>query len=154
MYRLLTLTSSLTLLAALAPAAPVPTGADKPVYYYATKVGAKWVYDEHGKEVTLIVTEVEEKGGVFFVDTGELGEGGTVVPFERMAVSARGLSRVVNKGKTCDHCLLRFPWRPGETWNAWESDGKRWVTVTAGRPEKVKTAAGTFEAIRTDWDWR
>jgi hypothetical protein len=130
----------------------VPPGSDQPLYF-PTKVGAKWVYGGYA-EVTLVVTAVEEKGGVLFVDVGEVADGGKVVPYERMAVSSRGLCRVVNLGMACDHTVLRLPWRPGDKWDAWESEGRQWLVVTAGRPERVVTPAGAFEAVRTDWDWR
>src|SRR5690348_4862763 len=59
------------LLVALAPAAPVPKGAGKPVLYFPVKVGAKWVYrtgyPTGDEEETREVTRVVEKDGEFVV---------------------------------------------------------------------------------------
>ena len=63
MTRPLTALVGSTVLVALAPAAPVPKGAEKPPVYFATKVGTEWVYKETDGDVTLRVTAVEDKDG-------------------------------------------------------------------------------------------
>ena len=48
MGRLSVLALALVTMAAAGVAAPVPTAAQKPVLYYPTAVGAKWVYEWGG----------------------------------------------------------------------------------------------------------
>jgi hypothetical protein len=117
--RLLILASALTLLAALAPAAPVPKGASKPVLYFPTTVGAKWVYDEEDGERVYAVTAVEKRDGSDLVTVGQVGPDGKAVPKETWVVSDRGLSLLERDGQKRDPppCYLKLPHQPGEAWD-------------------------------------
>src|SRR5262245_42591259 len=61
-----------------ATAAPVPPPKDKepPPYYFPTRVGAEWVYDDDGHEYKFTVTKVERKVGATLVTVGVYQSGG------------------------------------------------------------------------------
>jgi hypothetical protein len=148
MNRLLTV-AIIAPLAALAPAAPVPKAADKPpVYYYPTAVGSKLVYNEPGKEVTYVVTKVEErdKGKTKLVTTARV-EKDRNVPHKTIAVSAAGVAVVWAAGWELDEPVwsLRFMAGPQQAWI-----GDLGYEVRVGGTERVEVPAGAFEAVRVD----
>jgi hypothetical protein len=157
LYRLL-ITTALTLLAAVAPGAPVPKAAGKPPLYLPTKVGAKWVYRDVDEEHAYCVTAVEETDGAKVVSVGEVLEDGRTAPVEMVAVSERGLFRVANYwGPVAPpECLLRLPTRPGNKWVLTSvtptTPGRRELptTCTAGTVARVVVLAGTFDARRIE----
>lgn len=141
---------------ALVPAAPVPPGADKPVYYFPTRVGTKWVYDKTGGEgFGKVVTESEEKDGRFLVTVkGDVKENPWASQY---AVSKDGVFKVAHKLNNDDpfekydppSCLLKLPHKDGNTWET-ETDKLFRRKSVAKKVETVKVPAGTFEAIRVE----
>lgn len=151
MRRLVALLAS-SLLAAVAPAAPVPTHLMKPaapVYYFPVAVGAKWVYAGQGRDEELVVTDVDEVDGRKVVTVQQVA-GEQLTPDEKMGVSAAGLSRSECKGQKCDPPLhmLTVPFKPGQA-VTWKSDNIEGTDTIVG-VERVKVPAGTFEAVRVD----
>ena len=135
--------SMLALLAASSLfAAPVPKPAET-APYFATVVGAKWVYErDGGREEAVEVSEVEKVDGELVVSrTAVDGEG---MRYTKMIVSAAGLRQEGVDGKVT--WLLKAKLRSGESWDV--PDGKR----TVHGPEKVEVPAGTFTALRVEWE--
>jgi hypothetical protein len=146
-----------TLLLAVAPAAPVPQTKKGPPYF-PTKVGAKWVYQwsypEGAHDVTLVVTGVDEKDGAAVVAVGRLEAAGTVAPYEKVAVSEKGLLRVEWDGHPLDPpaCRLKLPAEPGVKWE-WEHiipRAKDQGTSTIGKVETIEVPAGKYESVRVE----
>jgi hypothetical protein len=121
--------------------------------YYPTKVGTERVYEEGGKTTVLVVTGVKSRDGAKIVSVGQR-VGGAVTPFETMAVSPRGLTRLEIMGRPLDPTLvlLKLPHRPDRQWGAAASypgiSSKG--MITARGPEKIKVPAGQFNAIRLE----
>ena len=145
-----------TVVAALAPAAPVPKHLMReqgPAYYYPTTVGAKWVYeDTAGGDYVVVVTKVEDRKGTKVV-TAERETGEQRVPEEVMEVSATGFVRTHCWDGALDPPLpiLNVPFKVGDSW-AFRFDGGG-GTKTIGAIETIKVPAGTFEAVRVDTDF-
>src|SRR5215471_14922346 len=126
MLRLLAITFALACVPALLPAAPAPPGADKPIYYFPTRVGTKWVYDakRKGDAYGEVVSESEEKDGRFLVTVKA-----TSVDFVddrsttiyQYAVSKDGVFEVAifleseadRKKHTVPYCVLKLPHKDG-----------------------------------------
>jgi len=140
--------TALSLFAGITPAAPVPTHllSKKPLLYFPTTVGSKWVYQRGEEEWTEVVTAVEERDGVFVVTFGILSKSGSVNSPWKMAVSASGLAEVEGKEIKLDssHLRLKLPHKPDETWVNEELG----LTYRSLKPERVKVPAGEFEALR------
>jgi hypothetical protein len=154
MNRLLTITA-LTLLAALAPAAPVPKGADKPTLYYPVKLGARWTYQSGSGERVLTVIRVEARGGTKVVHVGHVEAGGKLTPFHVMEVSARGLVQTHSGDQPLDRPLTRLlqPADAGARWGYHVNFSQRDEqvgTYTCGPVEAVVVPAGTFRAVRVE----
>lgn len=139
----------------LAPAAPVPKGADKAVLYFPTRVGAKWVYHEEAvdverSEAVYTVTAVEKRDGSYVVTVGRVGSDGTAVPKETWAVSDRGLLLLERDGRKQDPptCHLKLPHRPDEAWD-WMPGKTGWRCVPR-KPERVRVPAGEYDALPVD----
>lgn len=134
-------------LAAFAPAAPVPKHLMKgPVYYYPTSVGTTWVYENQDGEETLTITKVEDADGAKVV-TIEKKTAGGLEPDEKMSVSAGGLTRLEGCGWKMDPPLvmLKVPFRAGDKW---KSDANRLEeNVTIVGVEQVKVPAGAYESV-------
>jgi hypothetical protein len=139
---------------ALAPAAPVPTRL-LPKPFYATAVGAKWVYQQGDEEWTEVVTAVERKDGVLVVSVGRVEPGGKVTPDHKEVVSDLGLTRVEALGVKLDHplCPLKVP---GPRCAEWVVDRGELapLTCTARGSERVRVPAGEFDAVRVDGEFR
>jgi hypothetical protein len=135
----------------LAPAAPVPKGADMPVLYFPTKVGAKWVYDEEKEEKVYIVTAVEKRDGSNVVSVGRVGSDGKTVPEKTWAVSDRELLLLEMDGLKRDPptCYLKLPHQPGEArdWVPGTAPGWRGV---ARKLERIQIPAGEYDALPVD----
>jgi hypothetical protein len=147
---------------ALLPAAPVPLDAGKPVYYFPTQVGTKWVYDAkrevdaHGE----VVTASEEKDGRLLVSvkTTDLNfadhDSTTITQY---AVSKDGVFEVAyfledkERVQKYDppYCWLKLPHKDG---NSWKDEPHSKHVFVAKKVETVKVPAGTFEAIRVEVD--
>jgi hypothetical protein len=160
MSRLLAILIPFVCVPALAPAAPAPPAADKPVYYFPTRVGTKWVYErskegEESRTFGKVVTESEEKDGRFLVTVkGDLKENPWASQY---AVSKDGVFMVAHKFNNDDpykmwdppECLLKLPHKDGNTWET-ETDKLFRRKHVAKKIETIKVPAGTFEAIRVE----
>jgi hypothetical protein len=150
------LTFMLMLLPCLALAAPT-LKTKTSVLYYPTHVGDTLVYESNtakgGKatELTEIVDSVEEKDGVFTVQTVRLLND-VKRPATKMQVSDKGISRVasLNKELTTPMIMLKLPAKAGEKWEN-KSDGAiaKYDLKMIGE-EEVKVPAGTYKAIRVE----
>ncbi|QJW97110.1 TapB family protein [Frigoriglobus tundricola] len=139
--------------AAVAPAAPVPKHLMKqPVYYFPTTVGAKRVYEGNGREQVLVVSKVEDNKGAKVVTVEEEGANGRVAN-EVMEMSESGLARLGLGGTSFDAplAMLQAPFRVGTTWKLKAAGVEGTNTITA--VETIKVPAGAFEAIRVDSDY-
>jgi hypothetical protein len=140
---------------AAAGAAPAPKPVPPPVYYFPTRVGAKWVLTDltANRDRTFSVAAVEEKDGAKVVTVCE-EVNGRQLPSEVVAVSAAGLFRRQGGPFKLDPplCHLKFPHKPGDKWD-WHVGGKPGLaeckgTVTVHPAESVAVPAGTYTAIR------
>lgn len=138
------------------PTAPPPR---EVVYYFPTKVGAKWVRlwsDGKGKEaeVVEVVTAVEEgRDGAKRVTVGFIGRDGKPSPAREFEVSSRGLFWTKNLafGRSPEKplCELELPHKAGQEWSDDETDLN--TKQSAHGPEKLKVPAGEFECIRVEY---
>jgi hypothetical protein len=90
MNRLLTI-AALTLLAALAPGAPVPKAAERSPDYFPTGIGDRWIVEEGELEWTEVVTAVSARDGRRVVSVGTVGGDGLVTAFRRVELSEAGV---------------------------------------------------------------
>jgi hypothetical protein len=136
--------------------APVPPHARNPVLYFPTTVGSKSVYQQGDEEVVETVTAVERTKEGFIVNTERSAGDGTPLGSERVRVSEGGVFRIA-MGKhefAPPLCALKLPLKTGEPW-AWETNllGADVKGKCAAFPEeKVEVPAGTFAAIRVEWN--
>ena len=140
---------------ALAPAAPVPKHLMKnrgPAYYYPTTVGAKWVYDDNGRDHVLVISKVEDRKAAKVV-TVEHDDGKRRTVDEVMEVSEGGLARLACGGEPfgVPLVMLKGPFRAGTTWENKTAGIEG--TDTIGAVETIKVPAGTFEAVRVDAEY-
>ena len=128
--------------------------------YFPTRAGATWTYSTPDREFVRTVTKVESKDGARIVSVSSVRDDGTAVPHEVVSVSERGLVQLEQpivrlnvEGGSTDHIqarkppldLLRLPSMPGNSWEYSTPDRK--LSFKAGKPERVKTPAGEFQAI-------
>jgi hypothetical protein len=123
----------------------MPRDSDEPLL----SPGTAFVYrNEDGKDETRVVTRVDDNE-IGKQVTISLKVGDTVVLRELLAVSADGISRVGHGEDWFEFCG-RLTGRPGQA-------ATEWVTLaphgskefrTSGAVERVKVAAGTFDAVR------
>ena len=145
------LTLLLTFVAA-AGAAGAPRPKDPDATYYPSTTGARWVYDESGRERAYEVTKVEAKGAETVVTVEDTTNG---IPFEKVSVSPKGVYRVGFSTYTIEPaCVLRFPLKEGDTWEH-ENTPQPGLSVQAytaavGKAEEVEVPAGKFKAVRVD----
>jgi hypothetical protein len=134
----------------LAPAAPVPKGAEKSRLYFPTTVGAKWVYQDEGGDVTEVVTAVGQAEEATVVTVGRIGPDGKTVPVAKWAVSERGLFLLEYDGIKRDppHCYLKLPLQPGVDWD-FELTKPVW-RGSARKSERIQVPAGEYDAIAVD----
>ncbi|WP_020474455.1 TapB family protein [Zavarzinella formosa] len=145
--------------------APAPKEKDKPVLYYATKVGDKRVYERRTHEPnvadttsenTQLVTKVEEKDGRFLVT---IRSDITVPPRPDLTfeVSQKGLFTVAINGMehALSRQLLKLPAKAGDSWesNPELPKGSR-TTYTMIGEEVIEVPAGKFKALRIESVWR
>ncbi len=162
MARLLTIVSSLALLAAVAPGAPVPGDKKEPAYF-PTAVGAKAEYEHDSGTQTRTVTAVEDKDGAKLV-TVEIDRTFADGLRDRYTtttrVAADGVYYVGDSLFDRDGplLLLKLPHRDGATWQVDSAVRLKWETskstdrysCKAFGPEEVRVPAGTFKAIRVE----
>lgn len=133
-----------------ASAAPKPKDDGKPVLYFPTRVGTKWVYDD-GRETTFEVSAVEIKADVTIVTVDAIRPKGKSL-YEKVSVSAKGLERIqFNQYDPYSYWLLKLPAKVG---NSWDFDVAKQSTLrgetgtkTIGETELIKVPAGKFQAI-------
>ena len=140
-------------------AAPVPTHLmpKAPPFYHPTAVGTKWVYSRFRADETHVITAVEEKKGGAKVVTIEtvIAEGKTK-PFNKMLVTDREWCYAEETSQPYDPpwCVLKSPIGEGYKWDYAVSRpdlGKISGTkVQATKTERLKTLAGTFDAVRVE----
>ncbi|MDY3553671.1 hypothetical protein R5W24_002776 [Gemmata sp. JC717] len=151
MLRLTFFVLALVTVASAGVAAPVPPAAQKPVRYYPTTVGAKWVYEWGGADRIEEVTAVDEKDGQAVVTVGVLVDK-KFTPYCKVLVSDRGLFFGTGglEEKTFPNALLKLPAKPGSRWD-WEvREVGRKVVCTVGPTEDVEVPAGKFRAVRVE----
>ena len=143
------------LVAALAPAAPVPQHLMKsPTYYFPTKVGTKLEYEEPGRQLTMIVTAVADRGGAKVVSVGRLGNDDSVSPLMTLCVTGSGLYRVERGGQKLEtpETWLQLPAEIDRSWEypvGLPSLSPRPVARnTVSGSEEITVPAGTFRCIR------
>jgi hypothetical protein len=142
----------ITLLVALAPAAPVPKHlfVKKPAYYFPTAPGTTWVYDDGTSEETHMITKVEsvQEGEQITVENVH-PQGRT--PYGILIVSADRVLQSHYQGKKLDKPLLwlKTPPRPGDAWT-WTFIAGQVGTDTVDKLERLEVPAGTFEATKVD----
>jgi hypothetical protein len=158
MPRLVTLL--LVPVAALAVAAPVPKD-QKGVLYYPTTKDSKWTYSTRSptggvSETSEVVTDVEKKADGH--DEGPVGRviKDRVTVFQKIEVSARGLSRVgAGGGAAMDppRTLLKVGAKVGDTWdhNPKPGQGQPGKYVFRG-DEEVEVPAGKYKALKVEAD--
>jgi hypothetical protein len=134
----------------------------RPVYYYPTEVGTKWVYSIRGGgggepayEHVLVLTKAERDGDGMVL-TVEQASGrdpdGPTTPFYRLRLSAAGVEEVGKYGKDLSPTTwaIRGPVRIGANWENPDTDGSPGDTYTIGGEEEVAVPAGKFRAVRLD----
>jgi hypothetical protein len=109
------------------------------------------VYTEKDKDVTLRVTEVEEKDGTKVVTVRRVGPN-ELTPDKKVEVSEKGLFLLEWEGGELDppKCLLKLPVRAGDKWGVGHPRDPIIGTRTTGPTESVKVPAGKFEAVRVE----
>jgi hypothetical protein len=122
----------------------------KPLLYFPTTVGTKWVYQSRDQEWTQVVTAVEEKDGVFVVTYDTLAADGTTEAQYQRAVSEYGISLVAGKQVEFvpKQLCLKLPYKELETWK----DEDLEVIYKSLKSERVKVPAGVFDAIPVEME--
>ena len=137
-------------------AAPIPKDAKKPVLYFPTKVGAKWVYEfEDGTTYTEAVTKVQKgKDGGFRVTAGKVRDE-VALALDLYEVSDKGLF-LLEAGKAAFDPPMSYINLSQKVGVKWENKStllgdivdhgtRRIVEI-----EKVEVPAGKFDAIRIE----
>lgn len=159
MPRVLICTLFSAMVATLASSAPVPLHLmpKEPPLTIPTKVGTTWVYDDGGKERTLVISQAEEKDGATIVTTEWVEADGTRTPDMVVSVTAEGVFVVESQGKKYQVpcCRVKLPHRAGQKWETKEKPGILLVegTMVAGPIERITVPAGVFDAARIDWEF-
>jgi hypothetical protein len=138
-------------------AAPVPPDRAKPLPYYPTQKGTKWVYEYDGGELTHVVTAVEDKDAGKLV-TVEKEVSGKITPLWTVSVSEKGLFQIA-EGKEKLEVPLPLLILPAKRGDKWELDhtsrsAKLKGTVSVGEVEQIEVPAGKYAALRVDWDYK
>jgi hypothetical protein len=142
-------------LVALAPAAPVPQHLMKhpPVYYFPTKVGTLLEYEEPGRNLTMLVTAVADRGGAKVVSVGQVHIDESVTPLMKVAVTGTSLARIERGGCKLDtpEAWLQLPAERDQCWDYPTGDATLPVRpVSRQRTIGVKditVPAGTFRCV-------
>jgi hypothetical protein len=123
--------------------------------YYPLKAGAKWTYevdagDGQKTRVTNQLAKIET------IDGKELARlettiGGTVAATEHLSSSPNGVFRHRYNGVevTPALCILRYPFKEGESWEGEPMIGpqKVKVTIKSLRREELTVPAGKYKAV-------
>ena len=146
--------------AELAPAAPSPKDAPKPVLYFPTTLGDSWVV-ANGETVfqSCVITEVEKRDGVTRVTVSETLQDGKLRRSFTYDVSEKGVTAVAGGGEMLPNpdVLIQFPATPGTKWERAIVGGNAKPRGTSVRTvigeEEVETPAGKFKAVRVDTEY-
>jgi hypothetical protein len=140
--------TALVLLAALAPAAPVPKR--KAVQMYPTAVGTKWEYVRNGEEENVNVeeiTESEEKDGVTTLRV-DITTGTGAKQFEAYKIEKGELLLTAGTNGTYDPPMLirKAEMKEGDVWETeYGINGNTYkMTLTVGKAEEITTPAGKY----------
>ncbi|HEX3151677.1 MAG TPA: hypothetical protein VHR66_26635 [Gemmataceae bacterium] len=150
MRRTIATLQTLLLSVCAASAAPKPKDDGKPVLYFPSRVGTKWVYDE-GRETSFEVSAVEIKADVTIVTVDAIRPKGKSL-HEKVSVSAKGVERIqFSNYEPFSYWLLKLPAKVGDSWDfdvAKQSTlrGEK-GTKTIGETELIEVPAGKFRAI-------
>jgi len=127
-----------------------------PVYYIPSTVGDKLVFeDDFGdqREWVAEVTEARQNGAAKFVTVRVLQGDFTSEPW-RHEVSDKGIYRVAVGDAVLEspECILRLPFRKGETWETTRIDQGETVThkFASADEEEVEVPAGKFRCLRVE----
>lgn len=138
-------------LLAVTRAAPVPKDTAKPVLYFPTTVGVKWVYAVNGPgivdfDLVQTVTKVEERNKSWFVTVANLGDDGTSSQEFLYEVSEQGIKQVGHTSSSTFQptgwTMLSLPRKDGQFW-------EKPMMVDKGL-ELVKVGEAEVEAIRVE----
>lgn len=142
-------------LVALAPAAPVPHHLMKkpPVYYFPTKVGTKLEYEEPGRNLTMLVTAVSDRGGAKIVSVGQVHTDESVTPLMAVAVTGTNLVRLERGTRKLDtpEVWLKLPAERDQAWEYPTGDASLPVRPLSRQRtigvESLTVPAGTFRCV-------
>jgi hypothetical protein len=123
--------------------------------YSPLKPGTKWVYElnNDGQKVklTIQVAKLETIGGKSLALV-ETSVNGMVTSTEHMLATENGVFRHRNNGVelTPPVCVLKYPFKKGETWETDATIGNESVKVKgkAGDSEEITVAAGKFKTVQ------
>jgi hypothetical protein len=123
--------------------------------YYPLKVGTKWTYEIDGGngqkvQVTNQITKVESIDGKSLARM-ESVVNGMVVATEHFESTEKGVFRHRSNGieVTPPVCVIRYPYKEGETWVAEPKIGPQQLKLSfkTGKEEEVSVASGKYKAI-------
>lgn len=126
-------------------AAPVPKGAEQKPIYFPTAIGAKWVYETGDDQLETAVVSAVEKGDDGTLIVSRKGVDGTRTVYAKVIVSVGGLQQQRDAADRVGW-VLKANVKVGDSWDS--PEGKR----TVHGPEEVKVPAGTFNALRVEWE--
>jgi hypothetical protein len=137
----------------VATAHGAPALKEKGGAYYATQLGATWVYDHRGEEETLVVTRVATVGDAKVVTVGRR-DGQAESGVRMVAVTDRGISipRADGTDRDPPQFVLKTPVKVKESWEVVVRRDKVFATATVIGVEEVEVPAGKFKAVRVDLD--
>ena len=146
-----------------APAAPVPNHlmpkGPRPLSH-PTARGTTWVYDRMGREETDLITAVTERNGVTVITIESADPTGNRTPDRKVMVTARDWSWTEESGHAYEPpwVVLKAPTGEEQTWalDSPRSDKVKIAgrSVQGAKPERVRTPAGTFDAVRVEATYR
>jgi hypothetical protein len=146
---------------ALVAAAPVPTHLmpkDPPLYHPVQK-GTRWVYEGGLHEGTFVISaaEKDEKDKTTVVTIAQVQPGGKEEPYQKLAVSRRGVLWLANPSPLDTPVwLIKNPVKAGEAWD-FQTSGPAVVEGKGTRRvvgvETVEVPAGKFTAVRVEEDF-
>jgi hypothetical protein len=122
--------------------------------YYPLKPGTKWNYQvtAQGKTVKVsnVIDKIEEvKGQSLAVQKTIVN--GAVGATEKLSANRQGVFRhqTNNIDTTPPICLIKYPVKPGDSWEGEHQSGpdKSKVTVKVGKFEEIKVPAGKYKTI-------
>jgi hypothetical protein len=137
-------------------AAPVPTHLMKPPFRHPTAVGTKWVYDRKGQDLTLLLTNIEEKKEGKLVTLEEADATGKTEPYQKRLVTAQEWYLTEESGEPYDPmwCSVKAPHGEKQQWEYATARDRLGVIkgtkAQAAKTERLKVPAGVFEAVKVE----